>query len=72
MNKKRKSKNIGKSFFGMPMRWEHKNALKNIWNKNESKVFLPKYFGIGWDINLHALLKKAGLISRTTKTNSKK
>lgn len=62
MKKKSSKKSTVQSFFGMPMRWEHKKALKNMWNKAEDRVFPPKYFGIGWDINFHALLKKTKVI----------
>lgn len=67
MKKKSNRKTAVQSFLGMPMRWEHKNVLKNVWNKTEDKVFLPKYFGIGWDINFHALLKKTKAIKPKTK-----
>lgn len=49
-------------FFGLPMRWERDKIFKNVWNKKDNHVFPPKYFGIGWDINFHALFRKLGLI----------
>lgn len=52
-----------KSFFGMPMRWDRKNIFKNIWNKDDDRVFAPKHFGIGWSLNFRALLKALGLLS---------
>ena len=53
-----------KTFLGMPMRWEARNMFRNLWNPEDDRVFPPKYFGIGWDINLHALAKRAGVIDR--------
>ena len=49
-------------FWGMPMRWEAWNMLKNLWNPEDERVFPPKYFGVGWDLNLHAVGKKVGLV----------
>jgi hypothetical protein len=54
-----------KEWFGMPMRWDRKNMFKNLWNKDDDRIFPPKYFGIGWDLNLHALFKQVGLVERT-------
>lgn len=51
-----------KTLWGMPMRWEARNMLKNVWNPDDQRVFPPKYFGIGWDLNLWALGKKVGLV----------
>jgi len=53
-----KNKGETKSFLGLPMHWELKNAFKGLWNKNDDRVFPPKYFGIGWIVNFHALAKK--------------
>lgn len=61
-NKKNKSKKEQKEFLGMPMNWDHKNIFKNLWNKEDDRLFPPKSFGIGWSINFHALGKKVGLI----------
>ena len=47
-----------KEWMGMPMRWDRKKMFKNLWNKEDDRIFPPKYFGIGWDLNFHALLKK--------------
>ena len=45
------------------MRWDSKNAFKGLWDKSDDRIFLPKYFGIGWTLNFHALLKSAGVLS---------
>ena len=50
------------TFLGLPMKWDSKNIFSNVWNKKSDDIFPPKNFGIGWDINLHALLKAAGVI----------
>lgn len=41
-----------KTFWGMPMRWEARNMLKNLWNPDDERVFPPRYFGVGegWPI----------------------
>jgi hypothetical protein len=49
-------------FLGMPMRWVPRKLFRNIWNPQEPRVFPPKYFGVGWDLNFHALAKKARLV----------
>ena len=61
--KKPNDKNV-KTFLGMPMRWESKNMFRNLWNKEDHRIFPPKYFGIGWDLNFHALLSKMKLLER--------
>lgn len=53
-----------KTFLGMPIKWDRKNMFKNWWNKESDKIILPKNFGIGWDINFHALSKKMGLVKK--------
>lgn len=52
------------TFLGMPMRWEPHNAFKDLWNPQDDRVFPPKYFGIGWGLNVHALGRKVGLIRK--------
>lgn len=68
MSNKNKDESV-KTCMGMPMRWESKNMLKNLWNPEDDRVFPPKYFGIGWDLNFHALFKKSGLV-KNSKSNS--
>lgn len=52
--------------WGMPMRWESDKMFKNIWNEEDDRIFPPKYFGVGWDINFNALLRKAGLLRKSS------
>ena len=66
MTKNKKSRSEGK-FLGMPMRWERTKIFKNLWNKEDDRIFLPKYFGVGWDLNFHAIIKRAGLTKINTK-----
>lgn len=40
------------------MRWDLRNIVKDVWNPEEKRVFPPKRFGVGWGVNVHALLKK--------------
>jgi hypothetical protein len=68
MTKANKRESLKKTFLGMPMRWERDKIFKNLWNKTDDRVFPPKYFGIGWDLNLHALLKKTHLVKSADKT----
>ena len=53
---------MGKKFLGMPMNWEITKMFSNMWNKNESRIFPPKSFGIGWELNFYALFRKIGLL----------
>lgn len=68
MTKENKRTRSTKTFLGMPMQWERKKMFKNLWNQDEGRVFPPKYFGIGWDLNFHALLKKTGIIKPASKS----
>lgn len=67
VSKNKKARSDGK-FLGMPARWERQNIFKNIWNRDDDRIFPPKYFGVGWDLNFHALLKKVKLVKPNTKT----
>lgn len=49
------------TFLGMPMNWDAKRIFENVWNPDDRRLFPPKRFGIGWDVNLHAVLRLAGL-----------
>lgn len=52
------------TFLGVPMSWEWNvpKMLRNYWNPADARVFPPKVFGIGWDMNGHALLRRLGVI----------
>ncbi len=51
-----------KTFLGIPMNWDLQNWHQGLWNPDDNSLFPPKRFGIGWTINLHALLKALKLI----------
>lgn len=70
MSKQNEDENV-KNYMGMPMRWDSKKMFSNFWNPEDDRVFPPKHFGIGWDINFHALLKKTRLV-KDSKATSKK
>ena len=56
------------TFFGVPMSWEWdvQKMMRNLWNPEDERVFPPKVFGIGWDVNGHALLRRIGVIPSPT------
>lgn len=62
MAKKKKPKQ--KTWFGMPVDWDTQKPFKNLWNKEDDRILLPKGFGVGWTINLHAVLKSVGLVRK--------
>lgn len=51
------------TFLGMPMNWEWdlRKMARNYWNPDDERVFPPKVFGIGWDVNGYALLRRLGM-----------
>ena len=56
------------TFLRMPMTWDRENIFRTMWNPEDDRLLPPKSFGIGWTINLHATLRRLGLI----KPNKKK
>ena len=52
------------NFLGMPMNWEFdlRKMARNYWNPEDERIFPPKVFGIGWDVNGHALLRRLGVV----------
>ena len=38
---------------------------ESYWNPYERRVFTPEVFGVGWAINLYALLENLGIIRAT-------
>ncbi|HLS79117.1 MAG TPA: DUF5808 domain-containing protein [Nocardia sp.] len=48
---------------GMPYDWRRPTAQRlrdRMWNPDDPRVFTPKAFGMGWDINLYRLLRPRG------------
>jgi hypothetical protein len=37
---------------------------ERLWNPEESRVFTPRVFGIGWTLNFHRVLSLLGLVKR--------
>ena len=62
--KKNKTQRV-KTFLGMPMNWDSRNMFKGLWDKNDPRLFPPKYFGIGWSLNFYTLFKKMGFIKKS-------
>jgi hypothetical protein len=52
------------TFLGMPMNWEWNPSkmARNYWNPDDDRIFPPRVFGIGWDLNGHALMRRFGLL----------
>ena len=38
---------------------------ESFWNPADSQVFTPRAFGVGWSINVYALLEKLRIIGET-------
>ena len=51
-----------KYFLGLPYRWQPKHAFKGLWDKDDDRIFPPKYFGVGWSINFYAVGKRLRLV----------
>lgn len=60
-------KEKSQTFLGMPMKWDHKNIFRTMWNQDDDRIFPPKSFGIGWTINVHAALRRCGLMNEKRK-----
>ncbi len=60
------------TFLGMPMNWEWDpgKIMRNMWNPEDDRLFPPKVFGVGWDVNGHALLRRLGVIPRDKESKS--
>ncbi len=44
-----------------------KKIFSAMWNEDDERLFPPKVFGIGWTVNFHAVLRKAGIIDSNKK-----
>lgn len=48
-------------FWRVPYDWRRptvSRAKSRLWNRNEPKLFVPKVFGWGWDLNFARLLRR--------------
>jgi uncharacterized membrane protein len=56
-------------WLGMPYDWRRptmRRAKDKFWNPGERRIFVPKSFGWGYGVNLHALWRRLGGGSRRT------
>jgi hypothetical protein len=47
------------TFLGMPYDWRKPTvarAKQRLWNPDEPRLFVPRVFGMGWDVNFARLL----------------
>ena len=55
------------TFLGVPYDWRRPTLARlreRWWNPDDRRVFTPKLFGWGYDINLGGLLRRLGLLRR--------
>jgi hypothetical protein len=48
-------------FLGLPYDWRRptlQRARQEIWNPDDDRVIVPKAFGWGYGVNVHALLRR--------------
>ena len=57
MAKRRDDQGV-RQILGIPYRWNAKRMFANVWNKEDDRILPPKQFGIGWDVNFHALVQR--------------
>ncbi|HZR94058.1 MAG TPA: DUF5808 domain-containing protein [Gaiellaceae bacterium] len=51
-------------FLGIPYDWRRPTGARfkqRLWNRRDNRVFVPKVFGWGWDINFAALARRLRL-----------
>jgi hypothetical protein len=53
------------TFLGMPMSWDWdlNKIMRNYWNPDDDRVFPPKVFGIGWDVNFYQVYRRMGVLA---------
>ncbi|GAB2464347.1 DUF5808 domain-containing protein [Jatrophihabitans fulvus] len=47
-----------KRFLGLPYNWERPrrgDARRSMWDPDDGRIFTPKRFGWGYNLNLHAV-----------------
>eukprot|EP00607_Mallomonas_marina_P011111 CAMPEP_0182424060 /NCGR_PEP_ID=MMETSP1167-20130531/10204_1 /TAXON_ID=2988 /ORGANISM="Mallomonas Sp, Strain CCMP3275" /LENGTH=71 /DNA_ID=CAMNT_0024603573 /DNA_START=192 /DNA_END=407 /DNA_ORIENTATION=- len=45
------------------MRWNPDGLFLDCWNPEDERIIQPKHYGIGWSLNMHAILSKMGCVS---------
>jgi uncharacterized membrane protein len=51
------------TFLGIPYDWRRPTVARTtsrLWNPSEPRLFVPRVFGVGWDINFARLLGRHG------------
>ena len=54
-------------FLGLPYDWRRptwSRVKERVWNPHDSRLFAPKSFGWGYDINFFELLVRMGIVRR--------
>ena len=54
-------------FLGLPYDWRKpswQRIKSNMWNPNSDRISVPKAYGWGWEVNLHALLRRVGILRK--------
>ena len=59
------------TFLGVPFDWRRPTWARfkqRTWNPNDRRIITPRYFGWGWDINVHEVAARLHLIKRSSDT----
>ena len=54
-------------FLGIPYDWRKPSLQRiksNTWNPNSDRISVPKAYGWGWEVNLHAHLRRVGILRK--------
>ena len=49
------------AILGIPFDWRRPTAARakpHVWNPDEPRLFVPRAYGLGWDINVARLLRR--------------
>jgi hypothetical protein len=66
MSDPQKPEKTGK-FLGVPYDWRRPTLARvkqRFWNPNDRRIFTPKSYGWGWDLNLYELAARLHLKKR--------
>ena len=66
MPEQQDSKRTGRCL-GAPFDWRRpswRRVKQRMWNADDRRVFTPKSFGWGWDLNFYELFRRLRLIRR--------
>ncbi len=54
-------------FLGLPYDWRTpswQRIRSTYWNAKSGRIVVPKAYGWGYDLNLHALLRRGGILRK--------